>query len=248
MLLKNDNNIYANKIYKKLLGLRARIIHKCDNPKDSKYSVYGGRGVTYDKKWVDKKEFIIDALSITGFNSIAYLKGNIQLDKDLKDPYAMIYSKDTCTWVSNEENETKKPSRWKDYYAYSYEKDTLYKFCEIQKFSSSVGINRTAINRSIYRNINRAGRATPTTSMGWVFWDDSFVPENYFEYEVSNIKGNMHIRSLNQSKVEKMCGIGSSAFNRMMKNNQHYHIYKGKYLLKIHKLNMLSPKYVININ
>lgn len=73
---KDDNR------YKVWVGLRQR----CDNRRDSKYPNYGGRGISYDPKWVDFRVFCADVgarpagTSLDRFpdNDGDYTKGNVR--------------------------------------------------------------------------------------------------------------------------------------------------------------------------
>ena len=244
-LIKN-NNKYAKSLNKKLHSLQRRIVDKCTNPNNKKYHVYGGRGVSYDQSWNDPETFVRDALSIDGFNTMEFLKGNLQLDKDFKDPEGKMYSKSLCNWLSNDDNEKVKPSRWKDYHAYCYDKDTLYNFNEITKAADSLGINRTAINRAIMRNSSESRKLTPTTTMGWIFWEGNNKPFGFKEYSASNIDGTIKVKSLTQSKVEKLLGIGGSKFHKMLKSGKSRCLYKDKFILEISNIDLDKPKYIVN--
>ena len=75
-----------------------QIKNRCNNPKCNRYEYYGGKGITYDKKWEtfegfweDMKEGYSDDLTIDRINS----EGN--------------YTKENCRWVNyTEQNNNKK--------------------------------------------------------------------------------------------------------------------------------------------
>lgn len=195
LISNKDTNKYYHEIYEKLKHLHQRILHKCDNPKDKKYSVYGGRGVTYSGSWKDRETFISDVLSLDGFNYRLVLEGKLHLDKDTKIPDSKIYSKETCVWLTNEENEKYKTSRWHDMYAYNYDTDTLYIFNRKVEFCRRFNLSRTAFGTKS-KDISRSSNHT-----GWITWDsrDKIIPKmiEYAYYSPNGIK----ITSLNQSTL-----------------------------------------------
>lgn len=93
-ILKNhEENKYVRICLKKLRALHKYIINKSDNPRNKKYTVYGGRGVRYDPRWVNFNSFLKDICGVPGFEPLKLIKGYISLDKDLRNHKAKIYSK-----------------------------------------------------------------------------------------------------------------------------------------------------------
>lgn len=52
----NSSNSYISPTYHSWAGMKAR----CDNPEQSHYKHYGGRGITYDPRWSDFANFYAD--------------------------------------------------------------------------------------------------------------------------------------------------------------------------------------------
>lgn len=63
--------------------------NRCDNPRNVKYPIYGGRGITYDEKWA----------TFTGFWDDMHLGYRDDLTIDRIDNNKG-YTKDNCRWVS----------------------------------------------------------------------------------------------------------------------------------------------------
>jgi len=81
------------------------VIKRCYDPKHHAYKYYGGRGVEVCKEWrEDNRKFCKWALE-NGYSK------ELQLDKDIKGN-GLLYSPDTCVWVTKKENLTVKAFRY----------------------------------------------------------------------------------------------------------------------------------------
>lgn len=90
------------KIDHPLYSVRSGMIDRCTNPKNRKYDIYGGSGVTVCKEWLDSYESFYNWAINNGWR-----KG-LQLDKDiLSEKLGLInkiYSPDTCMFVTRKDN------------------------------------------------------------------------------------------------------------------------------------------------
>lgn len=77
-------------------GMKSR----CDNPNAVNYAKYGGRGIAYDTRWADYREFVADmGLRPTGHT----------LDRE---DNAGDYTKSNCRWATaKEQNNNKRTNR-----------------------------------------------------------------------------------------------------------------------------------------
>lgn len=80
------------------------MMNRCYSDKSGSYKNYGARGVTVCEKWHSYDGFLEDVDSITGYDIDKLIKGELQLDKDVKDPSNLIYCKDKCSFISPQEN------------------------------------------------------------------------------------------------------------------------------------------------
>lgn len=67
--------------------------NRCKNPNSKAYKNYGGRGITYDKKWEDFREFYKDM----GKRPLNTTLDRIDVDKG--------YCKENCRWATKEEQQ-----------------------------------------------------------------------------------------------------------------------------------------------
>lgn len=100
---------------KRLQIVKDSMMGRCYNKNNPKYKNYGARGVTVDSKWHRVKGFLDDYDKIDGWDEEKFLNRELQLDKDTKFKGNKLYSKDTCRWVTPEENNKVKPSYQKTY-------------------------------------------------------------------------------------------------------------------------------------
>jgi len=85
------------KVYKTWIAMKAR----CFNEDDVNFPLYGGRGITVCKEWLDFETFYKDMGDIPDGYSIERLDTNLG------------YSKDNCKWASaTEQQRNKRNSKW----------------------------------------------------------------------------------------------------------------------------------------
>ena len=80
------------------------MIERCYNKKSINYKKYGAKGVTVSNDWLCFDNFYKDIKELDGFDETLFLQHKIQLDKDSKIKGNKIYSKETCVFLTNEEN------------------------------------------------------------------------------------------------------------------------------------------------
>ena len=99
----------TSKGHMKEWNLWHNMLSRCYNTKSKDYNSYGKIGVHVHKEWLCFENFINDLKNIEGYNEELFLKGEIVLDKDLKqqdiDPGDKIYSKETCCFINKKLNE-----------------------------------------------------------------------------------------------------------------------------------------------
>lgn len=106
---------YGEKIYKKIKKIWSHMLDRCYNPKCNIYQYYGAKNIFVDSRWFDFSVFLKDIQSLT--NWPAFLREPEQFELD-KDYYAAnAYSKDSCVWLSNEDNALYKRETFKPFYA-----------------------------------------------------------------------------------------------------------------------------------
>lgn len=114
-------------IQRKLYHSWTAMISRCYEINNKQYHVYGGKGVTVDKRWLNFSNYFEDCLEIEGFDVKKLEEGLIFLDKDKKQFgfKNKIYSKDTCIYISREENNL--------YRVHDYNENRKLKFIAIDK-------------------------------------------------------------------------------------------------------------------
>lgn len=91
----------------KATRLRNNIKSRCYNINHNSYKSYGAKGVRMCNEWFDSIDYFVkDIKEIEGFDYEKFINGDLQLDKDMKQVGIVnkIYSKDTCMFISQEDN------------------------------------------------------------------------------------------------------------------------------------------------
>ena len=93
----------------KLYSIWYQMISRCYNKNHKRYNQYGKKGVKVSEEWLCFEFFLKTVQEIEGFdlNKISNLKDGLCLDKDdtQKGKTNKIYSKETCKFVTNLENQ-----------------------------------------------------------------------------------------------------------------------------------------------
>lgn len=200
---------------KKLQNIKSRLMQFCYNENSHKYKNYGARGVKVDPKWHNFKGFLEDFDSIDGWDEDEFMKGNLQLDKDLKYKGNKLYSKDTCMWVTPEENVKVKPSYQRDIVGVNIHGE-VEEFSNLTEFAKEhEGLNGVSIMR--------ACKGEQPYHFDWYFYYADEKPNPPLVYEAS--KEGKVLKSFKQADLERKIaddlpsGTISGIVTRGRKNN-----------------------------
>lgn len=90
------------------------MLARCYNRQNKGYAAYGAKGVRVDNRWHSFKNYINDIQKLEGFDMERYVRGEIVIDKDIKqmnkDKNLISYSKDNCVFLDKEINDILKRS------------------------------------------------------------------------------------------------------------------------------------------
>lgn len=149
-------------LYNRWLAMLSRVYNKAH----SHYNAYGGKGVTVDERWHDFSKFYQDVQELEGFNLEKFNNKEIELDKDMKqlDENVKVYSKDTCMWVSREENSRFKMNTQFKFKAVSPEGN------EYESYSISGFCREHSLSKDVVARVLRQGKVTAPSLKGWNFY------------------------------------------------------------------------------
>lgn len=103
--LKNKKIVEKNK---KIYIVWRNMLSRCYNEKNISYKYYGKKGITVCKEWFCFDTFLKDITNIDGWDETKFNLKQLALDKDIKQKNILknkvIYSKNTCMWVSKTQN------------------------------------------------------------------------------------------------------------------------------------------------
>ena len=146
-----------NPVFMKFYTLYKSMMQRCYLQSNQSYKNYGEKGVTVSEEWQDLDTFFQTIDSVEGFDFEKIMSGDLQLDKDIKNPGNKVYSKEACKFVTRSENSGNRPSNSKlfvavapDYtYSYHINRD---KFCRENNFSSWTVFNILKKGKGTYKN------------------------------------------------------------------------------------------------
>ena len=88
----------------KLFDVWRAMIARCYNPKNPSYKTYGAKGVKVCERWLRFDYFLEDVVKLPGFNQKDIDSGKLVMDKDTIDRNKMLYSPETCCFITRSEN------------------------------------------------------------------------------------------------------------------------------------------------
>lgn len=91
---KKDHGMYGTSFYRRWQAMKTR----CENPKHIYFKRYGGRGITFDRKWGEFYGFMDDMFESYSRHKERWGDRNTKLDRRDNNGY---YSKENCRWVTN---------------------------------------------------------------------------------------------------------------------------------------------------
>lgn len=158
------NGSYTRKIYE----LWKVLIGRCYNENFNSYKNYGAKGVTVCEEWLNFSNFYKEHTEIDGYDFKEFNKGNLVLDKDIKqlnlERNNRIYSKETCKWVTQQENnqfQSRKSIKYKYFIAISPNGVKYDNLISQMDFAKEHGLNNKNISRCIQEG---------TKHNGWSFY------------------------------------------------------------------------------
>lgn len=83
-------------------GIWNDIIHRCYDEKHKSYVRYGGRGISVCERWHSFENFLEDLPKVKGYDEERFRNRELELDKDKSG--GMIYSLDSCEFLTIKEN------------------------------------------------------------------------------------------------------------------------------------------------
>lgn len=90
----------------RLFKIWSGMIDRCYNPNNFAYKNYGAIGVVVCERWKRFDYFLEDACQLPGYDEEKLKQGKLTIDKDIIDRTKLLYSPETCCFVSRSQNST----------------------------------------------------------------------------------------------------------------------------------------------
>jgi hypothetical protein len=171
----SKKNFYNPLIWRKLYYKWYSILSRCYDKNSKAYKNYGEKNIVFSNSWLDFWNFANDARLVKGWSEVEFVKGNLELDKDiLSDGIDRIYSKDKCIWVTHSENITERNKRVKNretFFTATSPEGNIYYKNHIREFAKEYSLFSSNICECL------KGRRRHTK--GWTF--QYITKEEYYE-------------------------------------------------------------------
>lgn len=211
---------HKGELYERLRRVIAHIHDRCNNPNFKQYSNYGGAGVTYTPDWESTEGFVNDVDSIEGWNEKEFLARNLELDKDIKIKGNKLYSKDTCKWVTHQEN-MKNMRTYTERLIYGYHQYTgelVSAYNKLDLVEKYPEVNRNTIFEVLRGRKHRTGN--------WYLWyADSKAPIVTYYY-AENIYTGEVFGEINPKRLAESLGFPNKLGLYMNKDKLYNKVYK----------------------
>ena len=151
-------NIKTRGKYKPFYNIWKNIIYRCYTPHNKAYY----NKVKICDRWKTFEYFYSDITKVDGWNENEFKKGNLVLDKDLKQQFEnnKVYSPSTCTWISVNQNSKIQDAQQRWFIAIS-PKGEHFKSRNISEFARNHNLERRQISAVLHKKYN--------TTNGWMF-------------------------------------------------------------------------------
>lgn len=154
-------NATKDSVEDKLRDTWVKMMRRCYDTSHHRYPIYGAKGAFVVKEWHDVTTFIKDVKHIPHWYYKTKDWSNFQLDKDYYG--TNYYSKDTCVWLHNCENNPQK-----GVIITTPEGEELV-FPSISDASNGTCLSRSSIHRFLTEGLPKILKGKNKTLKGWGF-------------------------------------------------------------------------------
>lgn len=222
-----------NPIYKKIYTLWHSMMLRCYNPNASSYHNYGGVGVTISEDWLTIDGFIETIDKVDGFDLERVIKGELQLDKDIKFENNKVYSYDRCKFVTLQQNSANRRNN-KSFIAINLNTEEVILTSNREEFCRNHSMDSSTIWRMLRKNAGlELNNKSSNIYFNWVFqYENSFSMDklpSVTTYQA--VKGDNQILFTNQSKFAREHNLNVTSVAACIHGRQQS---AGDYYISIH--------------
>ncbi len=236
MIIEN-RSIKYNKLYKKIYTLWHSMMQRCYQERCHSYKNYGAIGVHVCEKWKTLDGFIATIDDVQGYNESKLIKGEIQLDKDIKVRGNKLYSPDTCMFVSAKINYSNRRNN-KFFIAVNLKEEIVFKTNNREEFCRTYKLDSSTVWGMLQKNAGvKTKKRFPNVYKEWVFFYDKDFNMDLLphikEYIAINIETGEEVIFYNQREFANKYNLNSNSVSACINGRQHK---TGKWEIKLHKI------------
>lgn len=221
IIIENRSPKY-NPVYKKIYTLWHSMMLRCYNPNAKSFHNYGGNGVTVSDDWLALDGFIETIDKVDGFDLDLVLKGELQLDKDMKFKGNKVYSYQNCMFVTLQQNSANRRNN-RSFVAINLETEEVEVTSNREEFCRIRNLDSSTIWRMLQKNAGKTVKKAPNIYKDWVFqYEDGFSILKLPSIDTYQaIQGDTQILFTNQRKFSREYGLNATSVAACIKGRQH---------------------------
>ena len=174
MRFSKEERTNNNPTHVKLHTLWRSMIGRCYQEGNGSYHNYGAKGVKVAEAWRSYEGFIDTIDTVEGYNIVKLIKGELQLDKDIKGD-GMFYSPSTCKFVTPRENYSNRKNN-REFIAINLKTEEVLVLKNREQFCLAHNLDSSSIWRILQRNAGKETkqRASKTYKDWVVYYTEDF--------------------------------------------------------------------------
>lgn len=223
MKIVEKERVNKNPVHVKLHSLWRSMIGRCYQEKNGSYKNYGAKGVTVVASWRSYEGFLSTIDTVEGFDIDKLIKGELQLDKDIKGD-STLYSPETCKFVTPKENYSNRKNN-REFIAINLKTEEVVILKNREQFCLDHKLDSSSLWRILQKNAGKPSKhKTGTSYKNWVvYYTEDFSMSKLPEvkrYRATSISTGEIEDFTNKSAFARRKGVNITSVSAVLAGRQ----------------------------